>query len=157
MNKILADLLTRQRAALKAEATALAIAADKDNGSVLTKEQETRFNTIEGDVATIDAELAAATAVAETPEAVADRVRAETADIIAACALAGQPAKAADFIKAKTSLADAVKALQAEKVKASGAELNARNSGPLPGPGDTDAPKAWDKAVARVNSRVKAA
>ena len=92
MNKILADLLTRQRAALKAEATALTVAADKDNGSVLTADQETRFNAIEADVAAIDAELAAGQREAETPEAMDARLRAEIADITAACSLAGFPA-----------------------------------------------------------------
>lgn len=152
MDKKHAEFLTRQRAALKAEATAITEAADKDNGGVLSAEQEARFKAIEGDVAHIDAELAAGQRLAETPEQVEKRVRGEIADITAACALAGKPEKAAEFIKAETPLAEVVSKLQAEKA-AGGQELNPRSGGKSGGSADA---ASWDKIVARTNDRIGA-
>jgi hypothetical protein len=128
MEKTFADFLTRQRAALKAEATALTTTADKDTDGKLTAEQDVRFKAIEADIASIDAQLATAQRTAETPEQVADRVRAEIADVSAVCALAGKPARAADFIKAATPLAEVVSTLQAERAKVEEPTLS-RNGG----------------------------
>lgn len=124
-----ADFLQRQRAALKAEATALTTAADKDNDGKLSAEQETRFNAIEADIATIDAQLAASQQpAAETPEQVAMRVRNEVADITAACAIAGKPARASAFIKDGTPLSQVVSTLHAEAA-AAGETINPHNPG----------------------------
>lgn len=146
-----ADFLTRQRAALKAEATAITEAADKDNAGELTAEQDTRFKAIEADIAHIDAELAASQKLAETPEQVATRVRGEIADVTAACTLAGKPEKAAEFIKAGTPLAEVVTKLQAERASG-GQELNAHTGG-KPNSSAEEAAAGWDKAVAKVNSQ----
>ncbi|RWC29835.1 MAG: hypothetical protein EOS70_23390 [Mesorhizobium sp.] len=152
MDKILADLLTRQRAALKAEATALSASADKDNAGVLTADQETRFKAIEADIGTIDAQIAAAQRTAETPEQIADRVRAEIADVTAACALAGQPARAAEFIKAKTPLAQVVSTLQAER--ATPENINPRNPGKSGKQADAAEIEAgWEAAADKVNAQ----
>lgn len=130
MDKLLAELLTRQRAAMKAEALALTATADKETDGKLTAEQETRFKAIEGDIAAIDAQLApAAQPAAETPAQIEDRVRAQIADVTAACALAGKPARAADFIKAKTPLSEVVATLQSERAKAEEPTVP-RNGGP---------------------------
>lgn len=151
MDKILADLLTRSRAALKAEATALTTAADKDTDGKLTAEQNTRFKAIEADIGAIDAQLATAQRTAETPDQIADRVRAEIGDVTAACALAGKPARAADFIKAKTPLAEVVSTLQAERAKAE-EPTNPRHGDK---PGDTTA-KSIPSAADIYSSRAKA-
>ncbi|RUW56521.1 hypothetical protein, partial [Mesorhizobium sp. M2A.F.Ca.ET.067.02.1.1] len=82
-----ADFLQRQRAALKAEATALTATADKETDGKLTAEQEIRFKAIEADIAAVDAQIAASQpAPAETPEQIATRVRNEVAEVTAACA-----------------------------------------------------------------------
>lgn len=129
MNKKLAEYLARQRAAHKAEASALCEKADKESGGTLSAEQEARFNALEADIAMIDAEVAAAQKLAETPEEAAARVRAETADVMAACAMVGKPEKAAEFIKAGTPLAQVVSALQAERVAESPPDINSRSGG----------------------------
>ncbi|TIX64127.1 MAG: hypothetical protein E5V25_19340 [Mesorhizobium sp.] len=137
MEKVLADLLTRSRAALKAEATALSASADKDNAGVLTAEQDARFKVIEADIRTIDAQMAAAQVTAETPEQIADRVRAEIADVTAACDLAGKPERAAAFIAARTPQKEVVSTLMAERVAGS-SDINPRN------PGTTESkPLSW--------------
>ncbi|RWQ12349.1 hypothetical protein [Mesorhizobium sp.] len=153
MDKILADLLQRQKAGLKAEATALIEAADKDNGGTLTAEQDARVKAITGDIATIDAQVAAAQVVAETPEAAVARVRQEVADVTAACALAGKPEKAADFIKAATPLPQVVASLQAERA-AGVTEVNPRNPGKQGGKEDAAAIEAgWNAAADKVNAQ----
>ncbi|TIN41385.1 MAG: hypothetical protein E5Y10_22860 [Mesorhizobium sp.] len=128
MNKTLADFLQRQKAGLKAEATALLAIADKDAAGVLTTEQDARVTAIEADCALIDTQIAAAQAEAETPEAMAARIRAEMADVTAACAIAGKPARASAFIAAGTPLNQVVSTLHAEAA-ASGEEINPRNPG----------------------------
>lgn len=150
MNKKLAEYLSRQRVAHKAEATALCAKADKESGGTLTAEQEAQFNALEADIAMIDAEIAAANKLAETPEETAARVRAEIADVTAACALAGKPEKAAEFIKAGTPLAQVVSTLQAERVEESAHEINSRN-----GSQGKSAGSDWDKVIAKVNSRIR--
>lgn len=125
----LADILQRHRAALKAEATALAATADKETEGKLTAEQEVRFKAIEAEITEIDAQIAATQPKAETPEQIEDRVRAQFADITAACALAGKPARAADFIKAKTLLSEVVATLQTERVGAEEPTLNRNGNG----------------------------
>lgn len=151
MDKILADLLQRQKASLKAEATALIEAAEKDNGGTLTAEQDARVKAITTDVSTIDAQVAAAQTIAETPEAAAARVRQEVGDVTAACALAGKPEKAAEFIKAGTPLAQVVSTLQAERA-ASAETISTRNSG-KPGSSKEAADAGWDAAAKKVNSQ----
>ncbi|MDG4903199.1 hypothetical protein P9279_22065 [Mesorhizobium sp. WSM4962] len=157
MDKVLADLLTRQRAALKAEALALTATADKDTDGKLTAEQETRFKVIEGDITAIDAQLATSQQqpAAETPEQIADRVRAEVADITAACALAGKPARAAEFIKAKAKLSDVVATLQAERAKAE--ETTTTRHGHVPGspPAGKSGPSASEIYSKRAEARAK--
>jgi hypothetical protein len=133
MDKTLADFLTRQRAALKAEAMALTAAADKDTEGKLTTEQDDQRT-------------------AETPEQIAERVRAEIADVTAACALAGKPARAAEFIKANTQLSEVVSTLQAERAKAE-EPTNPRNSGK---PGADATAKPLPKASEIYAKRAKA-
>lgn len=128
MNRILADFLQRQKSGLKAEATALLAAADKDNGGTLTAEQDARIKAIEADCTLIDGQIAAANAQAETPEAIAARVRAEIADVTAACAIAGKPARASAFIKDGTPLNQVVSTLHAEAA-AAGETINPHNPG----------------------------
>ncbi|RWC25898.1 hypothetical protein [Mesorhizobium sp.] len=153
MDKILADLLQRSRVALKAEATAITDNADKTNGGTLSAEQDARIKAITADVGVIDAQIAAANVVAETPEAAASRVRQEVADVTAACALAGKPEKAAEYIKAATPLAQVVAALQAERASG-GTDLNARNSGKPADKADAAAIDAsWTAVADKVNAQ----
>jgi hypothetical protein len=143
MEKILADFLQRQKSGLKAEATALLATADNDSGGTMTAEQDARFKAIEGDVAMIDAQLAAAQKTAETPEEIAIRVRGEIADVTAACTLAGKPEKAAEFIKAGTPLPQVISALQADR--ATSEDISTRNSGKSRAAGDL----TWSEFRAR--------
>lgn len=155
MNKVLADYLQRQKVGLKAEATALAAIADKDTAGVLTAEQDTRIKAIEADCALIDTQIAAANAEAETPEAMAARLRAEIADVTAACALAGKPARASAFITAGTPLKQVVSTLHAEAATAAGEDINQRNPGKLGGGSLADAATVeanWKASVEKVNA-----
>ncbi|RWQ35516.1 MAG: hypothetical protein EOS20_18600 [Mesorhizobium sp.] len=136
MNKTLADFLQRQKSGLKAEATALLAIADKDTAGVLTTEQDARVKAIEADCALIDAQIVTANAEAETPEAMAARLRAEMAEVTAACAIAGKPARASAFITAGTPLNQVVSTLHAEAA-AAGNEINTHNNG-----GRSDEPAA---------------
>ncbi|RWB85930.1 MAG: hypothetical protein EOQ52_20485 [Mesorhizobium sp.] len=152
MDKVLADLLTRQRAALKAEALALTATADKETEGKLTAEQDVRFKAIEGDIATIDAQIAASQTSAETPEQISARLRNEMAEVTAACALAGQPERATEFIKAGTKLSDVVSTLQASRVK--GDDLNNRSPGKTGKQADAAEIEAgWSSAVDKVHSQ----
>jgi hypothetical protein len=153
MNKTLADFLQRQKSGLKAEATALLSIADKDNGGTLTTEQDGRIKEIEADCALIDTQIAAANAHAETPEAIAARVRAEIANVTAACAIAGKPARASAFIEAGTPLNQVVSTLHAEAA-ASGEPINPRSPG---GPRAADPnPKPIPSAASIYDGRRKA-
>lgn len=90
--------------------------------------------------------------VTETSEQITARVRAEeqkrSADIVAACALVGKADKATAFISEGKSLSEVVASLQSDR--ASSDEIIARNGNARP-----DQPASWDKAIAKVNSRIK--
>lgn len=105
----------------------------------------------------------ASNATAETPEAMATRIRAEEqkrmADITAACNLAGQPAKAATFIAEGKSLSEVVAALQAgrasgQKPQASSELSNHSTGGAKDGENGQDAKATWDKITSKINKRI---
>jgi ATP-dependent Clp protease protease subunit len=128
--------------------------ADKeaDGAAKILAEQEAATKIATEAKAKADAEAAKT----ETPEQITARVTADvqkrTADIVAVCTMQGKADRASAFIAEGKSLSDVVAVLQKEKAE-KGDEISARNNG-VPAVAK-EITSAWDKAVEKVNARIK--
>lgn len=133
--------------------------ANADANSDMTTEQEARLTAIKAELAQIETERCAAEDALTTPADLATAVAAATeaatalatkraADIAGACELAGKPKAAHDFIVSGKNADEVVEALKADA--AIQKDVNTHRGVSRP-----DQAASWDKAIDRVNARIK--